>query len=336
MKKVTTCRCCGNKKLLLYLNLGKQPLANSYHMGKQLPYYPLQVLLCQNCFHSQLSVVIKPELLFKNYLYVTGTTNTFRNHCRALAKDALKRITTKKMNVLDIACNDGTLLEYFRDFGCKIYGVDPAENLRQITLKKNIPVLVDYWGEEIAKKLAQKFMIITGINVFAHVDRIDMFLKACTVSLEDDGILILEFPYCDKMIKYREFDTVYHEHLSYFLTNSFATLTTRMNFYIVDVLQTHIHGGSIRFFLKKGNKPHADKVLALIKKEENNGLFDVQTYKKFARQVIQNKKDLQDLVSSLKYKGEKVVGYGASAKGNTMLNYFKLNIEYIVDDKPLK
>lgn len=336
MKKVTACRCCGAKNLLLYLDLGKQPLANSYHKGGRLREYPLEVMLCQNCFHSMLSVVIKPELMFKNYLYVSGTTETFQNHCRDLAKDAVTRVKRKKIRVLDIACNDGTQLEFFKELGCDVYGVDPAENLREITIKKNIPVIVDYWSEKVVQKLGKRFNLITGTNVFAHVDRIDRFLAACFLALEDDGILILEFPYGNNMIMHNEFDTIYHEHLSYFLVNSFATLATRMKFHIVDLLRTPIHGGSIRFFLKKGIGSHSQKVTALIQKEKESGLFDIQIYKLFAKNVAENRNHLRNLVSDLKKKKKRVIGYGASAKGNTMLNYFDLGLDYIVDDNPLK
>lgn len=337
MKKVTSCRCCMSKELFLYLDLGKQPLANSYHKGKKLPLYPLEVVVCQNCFHNQLSVVIEPERMFKNYLYVSGTTTTFRNHCKALAEDAVKRVKEKKkISVLDIACNDGTLLEYFRELNCDVFGVDPAENLRKITVQKHIPVLVDYWGKSAVKKLGKTFSIITGTNVFAHVDRVDLFLKACFEALDDNGILILEFPYCNTMIDHNEFDTVYHEHLSYFLVNSFTTLATRMNFHIIDLLQTPIHGGSIRFFLKKGNNGHNTKVMRMIEKEKEKGLFILSTYKRFANEVVKNKHMLQSLINKIKSEGKKVIGYGASAKGNTMLNYFTLTLDYIVDDNALK
>lgn len=336
MKKVTACRCCRAKNLLLYLDLGKQPLANSYHKRGKLKEYPLEVMLCQNCFHSMLSVVIKPESMFKNYFYVSGTTETFRNHCRELAKDAVVRVKKKRIRVLDIACNDGTQLGFFRKLGCDIYGVDPAENLREITVKKNIPVIVDYWSEKVVKKLGKRFNLITGTNVFAHVDRIDRFLAACFLALENDGILILEFPYGNNMIAYNEFDTIYHEHLSYFLVNSFATLASRFKFRIVDLIQTPIHGGSIRFFLKKGINKHSKKVTTLIRKEKESGLFDIQTYKRFAKNVAKNRNGLRKLVSDFKKRKKRVIGYGASAKGNTMLNYFNLDLDYIVDDNPLK
>lgn len=337
MKNAKECRCCKSKELLLYLDLGNQPLANSYLKGsKKLKEYPLKVNLCSNCFHSQLSVVVNPDDMFLDYLYVSGTTQTFRNHCKNLAKDAVRRFPKKSLDVLDIACNDGTQLEYFRELGCSVQGVDPAVNLRSITKKKKISVAVEYWTPRVAKKLNKKYSIITGTNVFAHVDDLDEFLKASKIALADDGLLILEFPYAVQMVKHNEFDTVYHEHLSYFLVHSFKALMDRVGFKIVDVLQTPIHGGSIRFFIKKGSGKHVKKVEAFVKKEKNNGLLRTSTYIAFSKRVAKNKNDLKELVISLKKKNKKVIGYGASAKGNTMLNFFKIKPEYIVDDNSLK
>jgi 2-polyprenyl-3-methyl-5-hydroxy-6-metoxy-1,4-benzoquinol methylase len=330
------CRCCRQKDLLLYLDLGSQPLANSYHKGKKLPEIPLEVMLCRNCYHSQLSVVVDPDAMFRNYLYVSGTTETFRKHTKALAEDAVKRIKGKNIQVLDIACNDGSQLEHFRDLGCKIFGVDPAKNLRKITRQKKIPVVVDYWTKSLARSIAKKFDIITATNVFAHVDNVDEFLLASQIALKDDGLLIIEFPYADNMISNNEFDTVYHEHLSYFLVNSFKTLVERLNFHILDVLQTPIHGGSIRFFLQKSSGKHTVKIEKLIKTEKTKRLLNEKSYKTYAEKVKKNKQDMLSLLTKLKSKNKKVIGYGAAAKGNTMLNYFKIDLDYIVDDNELK
>jgi SAM-dependent methyltransferase len=316
--------------------LGKQPLANSYHKGEKLPTYPLEVMVCKNCFHSQLSKVINPDSMFRNYLYVSGTTKTFRDHCLQLAKDAVKRFPKRNLSVLDIACNDGTQLAYFRDLGCSVFGVDPAENLRKITLEKKIPVDVAYWTKKVAHKINKKFDIITGTNVFAHVNDLDEFLDGVKIALAPNGVFIVEFPYANKMIENNEFDTVYHEHLSYFLVNSFKTLMDRKGLYIDDIIQTSIHGGSIRFFVKIGSKQHCKKTFLLIEDEKNKGLFAIKTYQHFLSQVKKNKMNLKKLLNTLRKSNHTVIGYGASAKGNTMLNYFKIKLDYIVDDNPLK
>ena len=340
---VKECRCCGGANLHQYLDLGNQPLANSYHKGEELDEFPLEVVLCEDCFHSQLSVVVDPPLMFKHYLYVSGTTETFRNHCLSLAGDAVAKFMevwtghTESPRVLDIACNDGTLLGYFKDMGCVVQGVDPAENLRELTEEKGIPVEVGYWGESIAQRFInrdQEFDIITGTNVFAHVDDTAGFLKACYSVLSDEGVVILEFPYCNEMIGKVEFDTIYHEHVSYFLVNSFSVLARRMGFHIPRVIQTEIHGGSIRFFLKKGKG--IESTTLLLANELHKGLLYPATYDKFAEAVGKNKAELKAELQDLRDKGYKVIGYGASAKGNTMLNHFEVDLDYIVDDNPMK
>jgi SAM-dependent methyltransferase len=334
-KDVTECRCCGSSELYTYLDLGDQPLANSYHKGEELDRFPLKVNLCKVCFHSQLGIVVEPSLMFKNYLYVSGTTHTFRDHCKALAEDAVTRLQTLHPRVLDIACNDGTLLGYFRELGCEVQGIDPAENLREITKEKDIPVEVGYWGSGMAAKVNGPFDIITGTNVFAHVDNVGTFLDECVEVLSDEGMIILEFPYCDELIAKCEFDTIYHEHLSYFLVHSMSALAFRKELTIFDVVQTPIHGGSIRFFLAKGNE-NCDKVQSLIGNEYVKGLLDTDTYHCFGEKVERSKADTLQLLQRLRSEGYKIVAFGASAKGNTMLNYFELDLDYIVDDNEMK
>lgn len=320
------CRCCNKSNLIEYLDLGDQPLANSYHKGEILPTFPLRVNRCKDCWHSQLSCVVDPTLMFKHYLYVSSTTQTFRNHCQELAEDAVKRVKNHK--VLDVACNDGLLLEKFRNLNCDVFGVDPAENLREITKTKNIDVEVAYWGQET--QLNRKFDIITGTNVFAHVDDVDGFLTACHRHLEEDGVVILEFPYCKKMIEETEFDTIYHEHLSYFLVTPFLVLMDRLKlFHVDDVILTPIHGGSIRFFLRIGNYQHCDKATKLATEESD--LLQECHFLAFNERIRRQKFELANLL-----KNKRVVGYGASAKGNTLLNSFGIDLEYIVDDNPLK
>ena len=347
-KEVTSCRCCGCETLFEYLDLGDQPLANDYHKGSDgycevgLIKYPLKVNVCEACWHSQLSIAVEPDAMFRNYLYVSGTTHTFRKHCAELAFDAVDKFfkwqslqpTVTEPRVLDIACNDGTLLECFRAEGCRVQGVDPAENLRKLTEEKNIPVTVGYWGNGV--ELKERFHIITATNVFAHVDDIGGFLDECLkVLAHKDGIIVIEFPYCEKMINHCEFDTIYHEHLSYFLVHSMTQAVSRKGLVIKDVLRTPVHGGSIRFFLQPG-KEHCREAGALIALEAKQRLMHKITYEKFGEKVEKTKVDMQALVKGLQEDGKKVIGYGASAKGNTMLNYFELDLDYIVDDNEMK
>lgn len=330
---VNNCRCCGNLAIDPYLDLGYQPLANSYHKNQALPAIPLQIRLCSACRHSQLSVVVNPGVMFKNYLYVSGTTKTFNQHCQALAADVVER--KGPCSVLDIACNDGTLLAYFRSLGCAVLGMDPAENLRAISEVRGIPVVVDYWGSGSAAKLDRSFDVITATNVFAHVDNVAAFLDEAQRALRPDGLIVLEFPYCNNLIKLGAFDTIYHEHLSYFLVNSFRALTDQVGLGIVDVMLTPVHGGSVRFFVQS-DKNHCPKVGELVEQERQDGLLNSLTYYEFADRMHNKKAEFRKLVRDLRATGHKLVGYGASAKGNTMLNFFKVQLDYIVDDNPLK
>jgi SAM-dependent methyltransferase len=325
--------------LACYLDLGRQPLANSYHKGDEtLLTFPLSVNLCRRCFHSQLSIVVPPEQIFRRYLYVSGTTETFRRHCQELAKNALPRTRARRPRVLDIACNDGTLLGYFRELHCDVQGVDPALNLREITEKKGIPVVTDFWGERVAHELKPQgsYDVITGTNVLAHVADPLRFLEATKLVLAPQGFLVIEFPYGDETVERCEFDQIYHEHVSYFLARSFAALASRAGFTIKDVLRTPIHGGSIRFFLEPGAEKHCDKVSHLIEEESLKGLHREKTYRNFAKRVEKSRAELPKLLSKAKAEGRAVLGYGASAKGNTMLNHFEVDLEYVVDDNPLK
>jgi 2-polyprenyl-3-methyl-5-hydroxy-6-metoxy-1,4-benzoquinol methylase len=283
--------------------------------------------------------------MFEHYLYVSGTTSTFRKHCDDFAFDAVDRFmkwqslkpAVTEPRVLDIACNDGTLLKSFRNQGCKVQGVDPAQNLRSLTEEANIPVEVGYWGDGVVvDNFLKKFNIITATNVFAHVDDIGGFLDDCLkVLAPKDGFIVIEFPYCDNMIHHCEFDTIYHEHLSYFLVHSMMQAVGRRGLVIKDVVRTPIHGGSIRFFLKPG-KEHSPAAFAMMSREAKQRFMMRSTYESFRDKVEKNKADMQSLVNGLQEDGKKVIGYGASAKGNTMLNYFELDLEYIVDDNEMK
>jgi SAM-dependent methyltransferase len=342
-----TCRCCGGADLVEYLDLGEQPLANSYvrDTAAPCPTVPLRVNLCPNCFHSQLGAVVDPSTMFGHYLYVSGTTETFRRHTRLLAEEAVSVMAERTGQgpssdtiVLDIACNDGTLLGHFLDLGCGVCGIDPAANLREHTRAKGIEVDVAFFGREAGESYSARglrFDIITAQNVFAHVDDAEGFLHGVKAALKQIGFAVIEFPYGRDMIGHNEFDTIYHEHLSYFLVNSFRQLAQRVGFGIFKITQTPIHGGSIRFYVAPG-ADQASIVGEMIDAEKAAGLLDVETYRDFASRVAKNRDDMRSLLGDLKARGREIIGYGASAKGNTMLNYFKVDLVYTVDDNPMK
>jgi len=346
---IDNCYCCGSDKFIPYLHMGYMPLANGYHREEEeVPSLPLKIQQCRRCYHSQIGIVVKPEVLFRNYYYVSGTSQTFQDHCRKLAHDTKSRLSIKFPSVLDIACNDGTLLESFQYYGCSVTGIDPAENLRKVTEAKDIPVHVDYWNEGVANRIGDKFDIInkfdiiTATNVFAHVDNPFVFLSECKQAIHEHGMIIIEFPYAAKMFQDCEFDTIYHEHLSYFLVNSFATLVDRVEgLRIQDVVQTPIHGGSIRFVLRKSNiqSHHNGIIHDLIRQEYNNNLFKTSTMVDFGSQAYENRAKFLLAMLQLRKEKKKIIGYGASAKGNTALNFFNVDhtqVSYIVDETPQK
>jgi 2-polyprenyl-3-methyl-5-hydroxy-6-metoxy-1,4-benzoquinol methylase len=330
--EVNNCRVCKSENLTEVLDLNKQPLANSYHKGEDQKSYPLKICTCNDCFHTQLSVVVNPDLMFRDYLYVSGTSKTLHQYFSDFV-GLCEEYTKKKGKVLDIACNDGTQLDKFKEQGWETFGVDPAENLYPLS-KDNHNVLCEYWNPEVALSFQTKFDLITAQNVFAHVDDVHDFLQACVVSLNDDGYVIIQTSQAD-MILDSQFDTIYHEHLSFFSSLSMKMCANINGFSLVDVRKTEVHGGSYVFVLQLGDRDEslADKQ---IQNENNRGLYNSETYKQYANNCLSVVNDFRNVVEKFKSDGYKVVGYGAAAKGNTFLNFAEIDLDYIVDDNELK
>ena len=330
--EVNNCRVCKSENLTEVLDLNKQPLANSYHKGEDQKFYPLKICTCNDCFHTQLSVGVNPDLMFRDYLYVSGTSKTLHQYFSDFV-GLCEEYTKKKGKVLDIACNDGTQLDKFKEQGWETFGVDPAENLYPLS-KDNHNVLCEYWNPEVALSFQAKFDLITAQNVFAHVDDVHDFLQACVVSLNDDGYVVIQTSQAD-MILDSQFDTIYHEHLSFFSSLSMKMCANINGFSLVDVRKTEVHGGSYVFVLQLGDRDEslADKQ---IQNENNRGLYKSETYKQYANNCLSVVNDFRNVVEKFKSDGYKVVGYGAAAKGNTFLNFAEIDLDYIVDDNELK
>jgi SAM-dependent methyltransferase len=335
-QRASQCRCCCFTELERVLDLGCQPLANScLKEPAELPTYPLELMVCQSCFHAQLSVVVNPDLMFRNYLYVSGTSRTLREHFAGFARDVLRWTDSRPRRVLDLACNDGTLLEAFHREGCAACGVDPASNLVALARERGLSVVEGYWPQ-VRTSVHGPFDLITAANVLAHVADPRGFLGAALDSLTEGGAVVVEFPYCRDMVRRCEWDTIYHEHLSYFLVGPLLRLVESLEAAITHVRRVPIHGGSLRVGIQPGPRPHCPDILALAKEEREQGLQELTTYGAFAQRVEVNCRHLHELIHSLRASGHRVVGYGASAKGNTLLNHCPLPLAYIVDDNPLK
>lgn len=348
MKIKSHCRVCNTVLPAPYLDLGETPLANSYITVDEIPgetRYELAVTLCENCHLSQLTVVVPPELMFKHYLYVSSTTHTFRKHCEELAHNALSTLLGNSApKVLDIGSNDGCLLSHFREQGAQVIGVDPAENLAAEANEKGIKTINNFWGAQAAEAVSNavgKLDIVTATNVFAHVDSVHDFLTCVARVLSDNGLFVFEVPYLVDLIQKCEFDTIYHEHLSYFLVKPLQQAVEAHGLRIIDVRHRPIHGGTIRAFVAKQSSAYSvsTSVKDFLSTEQELGLHDSAVYASFAKTVETNRRDMLALVQRLVDEGKRIAGYGAAAKGNTLLNYYGITrdkIQYICDDNPKK
>jgi len=332
-KTILECRCCGNPVDEL-LDLNEQPLANLYHKEEEyLEEYPLKLNLCHKCFHMQLSVAVNPELMFKNYLYVSGTTNTLHEYFNFFAHETVQRyeklFNKKPKSVLDIACNDGTQLDYYKKLGVETFGIDPAENLYERS-SKNHNIICDFFP---SNKISGKYSLIIAQNVFAHTHDITSFLNQCYDLLDEEGLLFIQTSQA-AMIGNNEFDTIYHEHVSFFSTKSMKTILEKCKFFLNNVSVYKIHGLSYVFEASKTK--HNDKDLLNNTFEKEMGLYNLSTYEKFAENAEKIAYDFKSTIDTHRNKGFKIIGYGAAAKGNTLLNFSKATLDYILDDNPLK
>jgi len=294
----------------------------------------------------QLAHVVNPKVLFENYVYVSSTSLVFVRHFEGLAQDTSKRLKLKpKSLVVDIGSNDGILLRPFQKRGMGVLGIEPAKNIAARANRDGIPTISKFFTPAVARKIVREWGqvdLVTATNVFAHIDNLQSFLQAVVTALDDNGLFIVEVPYLYHLISHNEFDTVYHEHLSYFLVRPLHTLYQRNNFTIVRVEQHPIHGGSIRIFATKtASKAFAvdSSVSQMLEFEKKNGLYDEKTYLDFAGRVNEMKQEMKNLLQDLKSQGKTIAGYGAPAKGNTLLNYFGIGhnlISFIADDTPEK
>ena len=334
----TECRVCKNPVELLF-DLGDQPLANNYHNNdKKQEKYPLKLMLCNDCYHLQLSHVVNPDIMFKDYIYVSGTSKSLQVHFKDLAK-LISTLFQKEGTVLEIACNDGSQLDQFKPLGWKTIGVDPAENLYKLSSVKDHQIYCDYWNVKVAQKIKDEHKEVDAIvcqNVFAHVNDIDEFLQASKMLMNDNSKLFIQTSQAN-LVRLKQMDTIYHEHLSFFNINSMNTIVNAHNMVIQQCYKPEIHGTSYLFQigLKQLEYSNTEELLS---EETNIGLNTKQTYLDYVDTCKKRCLDLKlKMLEKLK-EGYTIVGYGASAKGNTLLNYMNITdeISFIVDDNSLK
>lgn len=338
-KPHTHCRVCGSNSLVKYIDLGSLPLSNNlckteYDFAEK---YPLQVLLCQACGLSQLSIVVDPLLLFGHYVYRSSISQGYVNHCREMAKDLESRYgLTKNSFMIDIAGNDGALLKQFREeIGLRVLNVDPAVNLGTVCKATGIPVFTEFWSELTARRLLNgagygQVDLITATNVIAHVDNLLDFMEGVKTLLKPNGVCVVEFPYLLEFIKNGEFDTIYFEHLSYMSIRPLDLLCKQVGMQIIRIEKFPIHGGSVRVHIAH------DSSYNFVRDEIKLSLDD---YTNFASKATHTIEVFAKNLKYLKDHNEKIAGFAASAKGNTLLNCARINwgtMSYIVDETPEK
>ncbi len=342
------CIVCKSTHLAPFLDLGVTPLANKFLTEDDLrvpePHYPLKVSFCGDCGHVQLSEVVPPIEMFENYLYISSASDTLRDHLHELSDLMHERRRLRPEDlVIDIGCNDGTLLKGFDRFGVRTLGVDPAKNLAELERDSGIERYVGLFGSASAGEIADRWgraALITATNTFPHIPDLHDFMLGIDKALAPRGAFVVEAHYLMDMIDQSAFDTIYHEHVSYWSLGSMIRLFGQHGFEVVEAERVPLHHGQLRVTVqRKGDRAPESHVQRILDAERERGLGRVETFERFAEQTMRIKEGLTSMLEDLRRQGSRVVGYGAPAKGNTLLSFLEIGpekIEYIVDRSPLK
>lgn len=341
------CRLCGSRDLVEVLSFGETPLANAYissdDLGKPEILAPLVVNRCNACKLVQLRDVVDPEILFSNYLYVSGTSPIFVAHFANYAKTVVDKFSLSEDSlVVDIGSNDGVLLSHFKKEGAKVLGVDPAQNIAEEATSRGIPTIAKFFTPDIARDIAtehRKASIITANNVFAHTDDVVGFVESVKELLSPDGVFIFENQYLKDLVEQNLFDMMYHEHLCYYHLTPLVPFFRRLGLRIFDVEHVPTHGGSIRVYVGWEDGPHETSERVAHIQSEETALNEVSTYHAFAKRIKTIGTKLHALLTDFRREGKRIVGYGAPAKATTLCYALDIDgemLEYIVDDAPMK
>ena len=344
------CRFCAARLTNSLIDLGMSPLANSYltpfELNRKEAFYPLHVYLCDECLLVQLEEFKSPEHIFTDYAYFSSYSDSWVRHARAYAELVTARFGLGPHSwVLELASNDGYLLQYFVEKGIPVLGIEPAVNVAQAAIENGIPTLVQFFGVELARELigeGKRADLVVGNNVLAHVPRLNDFIRGMKVILRPSGVITMEFPHLLQLMAGNQFDTIYHEHFSYFSFLTVERIFASHGLTLFDVEELPTHGGSLRIYGRHradSSNPITSRVEELRAREINEGLDRVECYLPFAERVKLTKRKLLAFLIRAKEEGKSIVGYGAAAKGNTLLNYCGVGtdfIDYTVDRSPHK
>lgn len=343
------CRFCNQELSFLFADLGMSPLSNSFikkiELEEKESFYPLHAYVCEECFLVQLGEFESPENIFREYAYFSSYSSSWLEHAK-LYVDKITPILIQKPFVVEIASNDGYLLQYFKEIGIEVLGIEPAKNVADIARTKGIETISEFFGMNLADKLRNTYKksadLIIGNNVLAHVPDINDFVEGMKLLLSSDGIITMEFPHLKKLVEYNQFDTIYHEHFSYLSLFTVKNIFEKHKLKIFDVEELSTHGGSLRIYathLDNINRIISDNVVDILKGELDFGINSIEMYTNFNEKVKSCKRELLSKLIEIKNKNLNIVAYGAAAKGNTLLNYCGIGkdfIDYVVDLNPNK
>lgn len=344
------CRFCGTPLQHSFCDLGMSPLSNAYLNHKQLsqmePFYPLHAYVCETCHLVQLQEFESPQKIFSDYAYFSSYSESWLRHAKAYTENMVERFGFgPSSHVVEIASNDGYLLQYFKQKHIPVLGIEPAENVAKVAIEKGIPSLVKFFGVKTAQELAhagKQADLLLGNNVLAHVPDLNDFVAGMKVLLKPAGIITMEFPHLLRLIEANQFDTIYHEHFSYFSLLTVEQVFARHGLVIFDVDELETHGGSLRIYAchrDNTSRPVSANIDRQKQREIDAGLNALDAYFAFAEKVRETKRSLLAFLINAKREGKSIVGYGAPAKGNTLLNYCGIRsdfIDFTVDLSPHK
>jgi len=344
-----SCRLCSHPLEHVFADLGMSPLANSFLTPEQgnamEPFYPLRALVCSSCFLVQLEEFETPDHIFRDYAYFSSYSTSWLEHSKRYTEQMVERLgLDAESHVVEIASNDGYLLQYFQDQQISVLGIEPAANVAKLALQKGIPTLVEFFGVETATSLAPQSQadLLIGNNVLAHVPDLNDFIAGMKILLKGDAIITMEFPHLMRLIEDKQWDTIYHEHFSYFSLATVRRAFAKHGLRVFDVEELPTHGGSLRIFAAHtddASKPDTDAVRELVEREVGAGYETLGMYAEYGRRVESDKRDILTFLVGLKAEGKRIAGYGAPAKGNTLLNFCGVGrdfIDYTVDLNPHK
>jgi SAM-dependent methyltransferase len=345
-----TCRNCGSTADIEMVDLGMSPLCQDFlsedRINTSETFYPLRVMVCGTCYLAQLDEFASPDEIFSEYAYFSSYSDSWLDHCRRYAGDMIDRFQlTPTSRVVEVASNDGYLLRWFSERGVPVLGIEPAANVAEVARSEGIETVVEFFGRAVGEDLSSQGVqadLMVGNNVLAQVPDLHDFVSGFPLVLAPEGVLTLEFPHLLRLLDENQFDTIYHEHFSYFSLRTCQDIFGRHGLEIFDVEKLSTHGGSLRLFLHHaGDETHevTDRVAQLLAEETEGGLLEPATYQAFGERAATVKRDLLSVLIAMKDRGESVAAYGAAGKGNTLLNYCGIGtdfIDFVADRNPYK